>query len=89
MVCGVFHPDTLNKTNSHPGLQSEKHKKKQNGEHTPYVDFYFLATEWDGVPDIGEPDKCVKIEWFPMDNLPENTISWCTLNTIASRLEKR
>ncbi len=35
----------------------------------------FLQVEkWEGELKNMEPDKCVGIEWFDIDNLPENTV---------------
>ena len=39
-----------------------------------YVDFFFVAKKWKGEPEIGEPDKCNDLSWFPLDNLPNNLL---------------
>ena len=36
------------------------------------VNFILTADKYDGIPSIGEPDKCEKLEWFDVNNLPEN-----------------
>lgn len=37
-----------------------------------YVDFYWLCTEFSGEICNGEPEKCENVEFFPIDELPEN-----------------
>lgn len=39
-----------------------------------YVDIFFKAKVWQGDGYIAEPDKCDDLQWFPLDNLPENPI---------------
>lgn len=40
------------------------------------MDFFFVVTNWEGEPKICETDKCDEIGWFPLSNLPENTIGY-------------
>ncbi|MEU6379254.1 NUDIX domain-containing protein [Streptomyces sp. NPDC046909] len=42
----------------------------------PRVGFFFEATQWHGEPVNREPTKCSAVEWFPLDGLPEATISY-------------
>ena len=37
-----------------------------------YFDIFFTAESWEGEPTIMEPDKCDKLAWFDLDNLPTN-----------------
>lgn len=37
-----------------------------------YFNIFFTADSWEGEPTIMEPDKCDKLEWFSLDNLPTN-----------------
>lgn len=37
------------------------------------VNFILTTNVYDGVPSIGEPDKCEKLEWFDIKELPSNT----------------
>ncbi|MCK4715102.1 MAG: NUDIX domain-containing protein [Candidatus Aenigmarchaeota archaeon] len=40
------------------------------------IDFFINANKWEGEPRIMEPHKCDELEWFDLDNLPENIISY-------------
>lgn len=40
----------------------------------PYVDFVFSASKWHGEIKNGEPDSCAGLEWFDINDIPENTI---------------
>jgi 8-oxo-dGTP diphosphatase len=41
-----------------------------------YVDFFFVARKWTGTPKIMEPDKCDCMDWFSLNNLPKNLLSY-------------
>jgi 8-oxo-dGTP diphosphatase len=41
-----------------------------------YIDFFFAIRKWEGEPEIGEPDKCDEMEWYPVKNLPEKTLPY-------------
>jgi len=45
------------------------HKKK--GENTRVV-LYFKSKNWKGEPSALEPKKFKKVQWFPLNKLPEN-----------------
>jgi 8-oxo-dGTP diphosphatase len=47
-------------------------KAEFNKDQTERVDFFFSTTRWSGEPHITEPDKCDDLQWFSLDNLPEN-----------------
>ena len=48
----------------------------RKGGEVECVDFFFVATSWDGEPKIMEKDKCDDLRWFPMDSLPENVLPY-------------
>jgi ADP-ribose pyrophosphatase YjhB (NUDIX family) len=39
-----------------------------------YIDVFFEVNEWQGEFTNMEPEKCVSLDWFDIDQLPENTI---------------
>ena len=41
------------------------------------VDFFFTAQKWEGEPQNTEPHRCDHMDWFPLDNIPGNTIPYC------------
>jgi len=36
--------------------------------------WYTLCQRWEGEPINNEPDKCSKISWFPVDQLPKQVV---------------
>ena len=41
-------------------------------EHAHYISVGMVAREFDGTPEVKEPDVIVKWEWFDLDKLPTN-----------------
>lgn len=39
-----------------------------------YIDFFFIAAQWEGEPRNAELDKCDEVAWFPINQLPENMV---------------
>lgn len=49
------------------------HRKAASDER---VDVFFVVEKWDGGPKIMEPNKCDHMEWFKLNDLPNNTIGY-------------
>jgi 8-oxo-dGTP diphosphatase len=49
------------------------HRKKSDREG---IDFFLTAKVWEGNIKIGEPNKCDDLSWFPLDDLPKNTVPY-------------
>ena len=40
------------------------------------IDFFLVAERWQGAVTNCEPQKCDRLAWFPVDDLPENVIPY-------------
>ncbi|MFJ3309669.1 NUDIX domain-containing protein [Streptomyces sp. NPDC086549] len=40
------------------------------------IGFFFKAVKWQGEPVNKEPDKCLALQWFTDDDLPEDIIEY-------------
>jgi len=49
------------------------HRLGLNGART-YYDLYFYVNKYAGALVVAEPDKCSELQWFDVDELPEDTI---------------
>ena len=49
------------------------HRKKADEER---IDYFFECSKWSGEIIIGEPDKCDRLDWFPVSGLPDNIIDY-------------
>ena len=45
-----------------------------NTNHKEYIQVCFWCEQWEGEPQILEPDKCATIDFFDLDHLPEKTV---------------
>ena len=52
------------------------HVMHRNGDDHERIDFFMKVKKWSGEPMIGEPDKCDRLVWCALDNLPTNTIAY-------------
>lgn len=50
-------------------LLNHCHYKEAN---TTYHNSYFVVHHYSGVPKIMEPEKIATLQWFPLDQLPDN-----------------
>jgi 8-oxo-dGTP diphosphatase len=41
-----------------------------------YIDVFFEVREWQGEFENMEPEKCGGLDWFDINNLPDNTIPY-------------
>ena len=49
------------------------HRKAKDDER---IDFFMTTDRYEGEIENREPHKCDELKWFPMDQLPENTIDY-------------
>lgn len=52
-----------------------------------YVNVFFTTKKYSGTPRIMEPDKCSNLQWFDIDNLPNNTID--RIRNVIENMKKR
>lgn len=48
---------------------------KEGSEQERFQVFFHVET-WEGEIQNNEPDKCEKLEWFPISRIPENTVGY-------------
>lgn len=49
------------------------HRKTHKDER---IDFFMITKKYIGEIENGEPHKCEELQWFPINELPENTIDY-------------
>lgn len=54
-------------------LAQTAHRQSEEGDHER-IDLFFEVKKWHGEPRNAEPEKCSEIGWYPLKQLPENTI---------------
>jgi mutator protein MutT len=47
-----------------------------SGQKVPRVDVFFKIINWQGDIINAEPDLCDQVDWFEIDNLPDNTVHY-------------
>jgi len=47
-----------------------------NANNIEYVQFFFFCDKWNGEIRNAEENKCSGLKFFPIDNLPENTVPY-------------
>lgn len=50
------------------------------------IDYFFLIKNWAGTPKVAEPEKCSKIEWFNMWELPDTIVPY--INFTLQKIEE-
>ncbi|MDE7300978.1 MAG: NUDIX domain-containing protein [Clostridia bacterium] len=50
------------------------HKREEEWDLT-YYNAYFACEEYEGEPQICEPEKCSELKWFDLDGLPDDLIN--------------
>ena len=71
---------TIREAKEEAGISIQKedvhvvHTMHRDSGDREYIDFFLAAASWKGDPKIAEPDKCDDLSWFPIDQLPSNTI---------------
>ena len=51
------------------------------------VDFFFTTNSWQGIINNVEPNKCAELDWYDLNDLPDNTIDYIriALNNILQK----
>ena len=64
------------------------HRRQQEPTNERRVNLFFMARKWKGEPRIMEPNKCDDLQWFEIDQIPDNTISYIkrAINCFRNRI---
>jgi 8-oxo-dGTP diphosphatase len=49
---------------------------QHNNQELEYFNFFCTASKWSGEPRNAEPEHCAEVSWYPIHDLPENTIGY-------------
>ena len=52
------------------------HVMQNNTIDRMYFNVHCKVSKWKGTPTNLEPEKCSDLSWFPIDDLPDNTINY-------------
>lgn len=52
------------------------HVMHRFGDDSERIDLFFTARVWSGEVENKEPHKCSELAWYPVDNLPDQTIPY-------------
>ena len=75
--------ETFEEVNIKVSKMKSGHIMSEKRENEEWIHHFFLAKEWLGEVKNMEPHKCDNIQWFDVNNLPNNT-----LPLVKSALEK-
>jgi 8-oxo-dGTP diphosphatase len=50
--------------------------RKDEGVDNERADIFFVATKWEGEITNMEPNKCAGLDWFGIENLPQNIVPY-------------
>ncbi|MFE6331754.1 NUDIX domain-containing protein [Streptomyces sp. NPDC057806] len=64
----VIHPEDLELVHTVHVLE--------HADANPRIQFFFRARAWRGEPEVREPDRCVRWQWWPLDDLPEPMVPY-------------
>ena len=59
-----------------PGNLKIVHVMHRKTESRESIDYFFECFTWEGSPEINELNKCDKLEWFDICELPDNVVSY-------------
>lgn len=45
-----------------------------NNTDSQYINFFLVPKHWEGEPNNCEPQRCDDLSWFPLSDIPNNTL---------------